>query len=49
MPCPEELAALWRDEIRRLHDPTFLPDGRYVAVAADALVAGYCAALGDET
>jgi amidohydrolase len=29
----------------RLHDATFLPDDRYVAIVADALVAGYCAAV----
>lgn len=28
-----------------LHDATFLPDDEYVAVVADALVAGYCAAV----
>jgi amidohydrolase len=30
-----------------LHDATFLPDDAYVATVADALVAGYCAALPD--
>ncbi|MDX6326549.1 MAG: hypothetical protein QOK15_2903 [Nocardioidaceae bacterium] len=29
----------------RLHEATFLPDDSYVTVVADALVAGYCAAL----
>ncbi|MEP7090885.1 MAG: amidohydrolase [Nocardioidaceae bacterium] len=29
-----------------LHDATYLPDDGYVAVVADALVAGYCAAVG---
>ena len=29
----------------RLHDATFLPDDRYIATVADALVAGYCAAV----
>jgi amidohydrolase len=29
-----------------LHEPTFLPDDGYVALVADALVAGYCAAAG---
>jgi len=28
-----------------LHDATFLPDDSYVALVADALVAGYCAAV----
>ena len=27
-----------------LHDPTYLPDDDYVGLAADALIAGYCAA-----
>lgn len=31
----------------RLHDATFLPQDRYVATVADALVAGYCAAVDD--
>jgi amidohydrolase len=30
-----------------LHDATFLPDDSYVATVADALIAGYCAALPD--
>jgi amidohydrolase len=33
------------DAYGRLHDATFLPDDRYVATVADALVAGYCAAV----
>jgi amidohydrolase len=32
------------DEAGGLHDATFLPDDSYVALVADALVAGYCAA-----
>jgi hypothetical protein len=28
-----------------LHAPTYLPDDRYVSVVADALVAGYAAAV----
>jgi amidohydrolase len=31
----------------RLHEATFLPDDRYVALVADALVAGWCAAVSD--
>jgi amidohydrolase len=31
----------------RLHEATFLPDDSYIAIVADALVAGYCAALPD--
>jgi amidohydrolase len=30
-----------------LHDPSYLPDDAYVATVADALIAGYCAALAD--
>jgi metal-dependent amidase/aminoacylase/carboxypeptidase family protein len=28
-----------------LHDASYLPDDSYVATVADALIAGYCAAL----
>jgi amidohydrolase len=28
-----------------LHDASYLPDDAYVATVADALIAGYCAAL----
>jgi len=28
-----------------LHDTSYLPDDAYVATVADALIAGYCAAL----
>jgi amidohydrolase len=28
-----------------LHEPTYLPDDRYVETTADALIAGYCAAV----
>ncbi len=28
-----------------LHDPTYVPDDSYVAAVADALIAGYCAAV----
>ena len=31
----------------RLHEATFLPDDGYVALVADALVAGWCAAVPD--
>ena len=31
----------------RLHEATFLPDDRYVALVADTLVAGWCAAVSD--
>jgi amidohydrolase len=33
------------EDTGRLHDPTFLPDDSYVGLVADALVAGYCAAV----
>lgn len=32
-----------------LHDAAYLPDDSYVALVADALVAGYCSVLGDAT
>jgi len=34
------------DQDGGLHDATFLPDDGYVALVADALVAGYAAAVG---
>ena len=33
------------DERGGLHDASYLPDDAYVATVADALIAGYCAAL----
>jgi amidohydrolase len=35
------------DATGRLHEATFLPDDGYIALVADALIAGYCAAVSD--